>query len=573
MRPESRFLTFAVLLAVMVWFVDSLVDWLFFYPGDLSDLMFFRIPPHEIYIRSAGTFLLIGIGFVGQHFIRKARLSREQSEQQFLTESEQALSAVFNSVHDAIFLHDETGRIVTVNNRMLAMYGVSRDEAHSMSISEDFSSRDNLLDRLPAMWTDVMNRRDHLFEWLARRPGDGSEFWAEVFLTRIDLPKGPMIVATVRDIDLRKQAEQAVRDSESLLQDIFNAVQDGISVLDKDLRIVRVNQTMEQWYSHAMPLVGKTCHQAYHGSDHICDPCPSIAALETGRRHVAEVPMTTPDRASGWLELISHPMKDEDGRVYGVVEYVRDITERKNFEAEQDRLINELETKNEELEQFAYTVSHDLKSPLITIKGFLGLVDQGIRTGKNEAVLSDLERIKTAAEKMGRLLDELLDLSRVGRLVNPSENTPFEDLVQEAVELVSGQIMEAGVQVEINDNLPSIYGDRQRLVEVVQNLLENAIKFMGDQAEPRIEIGALMGAGHVTYYVADNGQGIDPQHQEKIFGLFDKLDRDTSGTGVGLALVKRIVETHHGWVWVESDGVGRGATFYFMLPVKPAELD
>ena len=572
MRPESRFLTISLVLAATVWFVDGLADWLFFYPGNLGDLLFFQIPAHEIYVRTGGTILVIVIGLIGQQFIRKARQTREKTSQQALEESEQALSAVFNSVHDAIFLHDENGRIVSVNNRMLSMYGVTRENALSMSIPEDFSSLENPLDRLPEIWSEALKGNSRLFEWLARRPGDGSEFWAEVFLTRIDLPKGPMIVATVRDIDLRKQAEKAVRESESLLQDIFNAVQDGISVLDKELTIVRANRTMEKWYAHAMPLVGKTCHQAYHGSDHVCDPCPSLRAIETGRRQVAEVPLTKPDKA-GWLELISHPMKDETGQVYGVVEYVRDISERKAFEAEQARLINELETKNEELEQFAYTVSHDLKSPLITIKGFLGLVEQGISSGDNEGVLSDLARIKTAAEKMGRLLDELLDLSRVGRLVNPPEEASFGSLVRDAVELVSGQIMEVGVNVEINDNLPSIYGDRQRLLEVVQNLLENAIKFMGDQPEPRIEIGALMGAGHVTYYVADNGQGIDPLHQEKIFNLFDKLDRDSSGTGVGLALVKRIVETHRGWVWVESDGPGMGTVFYFTLPVKPEAME
>lgn len=573
MKPESRFLMISTLLAVVVWLLHGLIDWLFFYSGNPIDLMFFRIPPHEIYVRSATAILLIGIGFIGQYFIRKARLAREEEERRALAESEQALSAVFNSVHDAIFLHDADGRIVSVNNRILTMYGVSREDAYSMTISREFSSEDNPLDGLSAIWSDVMAGRDHLFEWRARRPGDGSEFWAEVFLTRIDLPKGPLIVATVRDIDARKQAEKAVRESESLLQDIFNAVQDGISVLDKDLTIVRVNKTMEQWYSHAMPLVGKQCHQAYHGNDHVCDPCTSKAAIETGLRQAAEVPLARPDQSSGWLELTSHPMKDEAGRVYGVVEYVRDITERKAFETEQARLITELEDKNEELERFAYTVSHDLKSPLITIKGFLGLVEQGIKAGDNDNVFSDLARIRSAAEKMGRLLDDLLDLSRIGRLVNPPENSPFGDLAREAVDLVSGPIMEAGVKVEIADSLPAIWGDRQRLLEVVQNLLENAVKFMGEQPDPHIEIGALSGAGHVTYYVADNGQGIDLKYQEKIFGLFDKLDSGTSGTGVGLALVKRIVEIHRGWVWVESDGSGQGTVFYFMLPVKPESLE
>ena len=573
MKPESRFLMVSTLLAVAVWFFHGLIDWLFFYHGNLIDVMLFKVPPHDIYLRGATSILVIGIGFTGQYFIRKARLAREEKEQRELAESEQALSAVFNSVHDAIFLHDADGRIVSVNDRMLTMYGVSWEDTNSMDIATDFSAADNPLESLPGIWADVLAGRDHFFEWRARRPGDGSEFWAEVFLTRIELPQGPRIVATVRDIDARKQAEKAVRKNESMLQDIFNAVQDGISVLDKDLTIVRVNQTMEQWYAHAMPLVGKKCHQAYHWSDRVCEPCPSMAAIQRGQRHAAEVHFTTPDQSSGWQELTSHPMKDDAGRVYGVVEYVRDITERKAIEAEQARLITELEEKNEELEQFAYTVSHDLKSPLITIKGFLGLVEQAIRAGDSDDVLSDLARIRTAAEKMGRLLDDLLDLSRIGRLVNPPEETHFAELVREAMDLVAGPIMEAGVKVVVGDDLPSIWGDRRRLLEVVQNLVENAVKFMGDQSDPRIEIGALEGAGHVTCYVADNGQGVELKYQEKIFGLFDKLDRGTSGAGVGLALVKRIVETHGGWVWLESDGPGQGAVFYFTLPKKPETRD
>lgn len=228
-------------------------------------------------------------------------------------------------------------------------------------------------------------------------------------------------------------------------------------------------------------------------------------------------------------------------------------------------LIAELESKNAELERFTYTVSHDLKSPLFTIRGFLGYLEQDALNGDRERLAGDIQRISDATEKMHRLLNELLELSRIGRIKNPSTFMPFEEVAQEAAELVHGRIMERGIAVHIDSNLPVIYADRPRLVEVIQNLLDNAAKFMGDQKEPRIEIGQQgEEEGRPIFYVRDNGVGIAPEHFERVFGLFNKLDPKTDGTGIGLALVKRIIEVHGGRIWVESE-LGKGTTFFFTL--------
>jgi signal transduction histidine kinase len=230
-----------------------------------------------------------------------------------------------------------------------------------------------------------------------------------------------------------------------------------------------------------------------------------------------------------------------------------------------------LEDKNAELERFTYTVSHDLKSPLITIRGFLGFLEKDAASGNLDRLRADIARIAEATTRMQRLLDELLELSRIGRMTNPLQEVAFEQIAREAVELVQGRIMARGVQVEIADDLPVVYADRTRLVEAVQNLVDNAVKFTGDQPEPRIVIGVLdaQRAGMPVLFVADNGLGIAPEYHERIFGLFNKLDAKTDGTGVGLALVKRIIDLHGGQIWVESDGAGRGSTFFFTLP-RPA---
>ncbi len=225
----------------------------------------------------------------------------------------------------------------------------------------------------------------------------------------------------------------------------------------------------------------------------------------------------------------------------------------------------ELEAKNAELERFTYTVSHDLKSPLVTIKGFLGLLEKDAMAGDLDRMRSDIERIKNAAATMNRLLDELLELSRVGRQVNPPEDVALVEVARLAVEILAGELEARGVEVEIAPDLPIVTGDRVRLLEVFQNLLANAVKFMGSQAEPWIKVGIRRDKDQRVIYVSDNGIGIDPRYQEKIFGLFERLDGQVDGTGIGLALVKRIVELHDGRIWVESPGEGRGSTFCFTL--------
>jgi signal transduction histidine kinase len=248
---------------------------------------------------------------------------------------------------------------------------------------------------------------------------------------------------------------------------------------------------------------------------------------------------------------------------------VRRALERaRSSEAQYRLLVNELEARNAELERFTYTVSHDLKSPLFTLRGYLDYMGRDARSGNLERLQGDIGRSVDAADKMRRLLDDLLQLSRVGRIMNAPVEVPFGDVAREAVALARGRLDERSVSVTIGADLPFVRGDRARLVEVVQNLVDNAAKFMGDEKQPRIEIGAREASGAPVFFVRDNGIGIPPRHQERVFRLFDKLEAGGEGTGVGLALVKRIVELHGGRIWVESDG-SKGSSFCFTLP-RPA---
>lgn len=227
---------------------------------------------------------------------------------------------------------------------------------------------------------------------------------------------------------------------------------------------------------------------------------------------------------------------------------------------------NELQNQNTELERFNYTVSHDLKAPLVTVKGFLGLLKKDIDAQNQEAMTRDLAQIGDAADQMAQLLNELLELSRVGQQMNAAENCSLDALITEALERVSIQVEDRGIDLQIMSEMPAVSGDPGRLLEVFQNLIDNAAKFMGDQESPCIEIGAQRENGDVHCFVRDNGVGIAAEYQGRVFDLFDRLDVSVDGTGVGLALVKRIVEVHGGRIWVESEGEGHGSSFHFTLP-------
>jgi signal transduction histidine kinase/DNA-binding LacI/PurR family transcriptional regulator len=367
-----------------------------------------------------------------------------------------------------------------------------------------------------------------------------------------------------QEIQERQQIAEALRKSEATMRALLAAIPDTIFLVDEEYRFL--NFIPSEGLKTAVSLqdyLGLTLFDVF--LPELAEQCTAAItqALHTPGILLQEMPITIgPDRRTYEVRL----MAVGPGNVLGII---RDITERKENESSRENLIEELETKNAELERFTYTVSHDLKSPLVTIKGFLGFLAQDALSGNVDELHKDIARIRQATDQMQTLLDDLLELSRVGRLVNNREWTPFSQIIAEAISRVEGQIVERGVTVTIQPDLPEVYGDVFRLIEVVQNLLDNGIKYMGLQPQPQIIIGAETEAQEICCFVRDNGIGIDARYHEKIFGLFDRLDHTEEGTGIGLALVKRIIEMHGGRIWVESNGTGHGSIFHFTLPCPP----
>ena len=485
-----------------------------------------------------------------------------------LRESEHKFKMLFESANDAILIMNET-LFLDCNQVSEIMYGCPRESI----VGESFLrfSPERQADGRPS--TEVIREkiRDALdgaaqsFEWIHSRH-NGAYFNAEVSLSRLELRGQTVIQAIVRDITARKQAEAAQHDAERLYRTLVNTSPDGICVLDMTGRVLFSSpKALELFYgspdanppreSNALELVSKKDR--------------ARAADLLGKAVNEKIPINERliiRRGDGHefvAELNGRLLRDGLGVPWGILIIFRDVTNRQRQE-------DELKSKNSELERFTYTVSHDLRSPLITIKGFAGALLSDVSAGRTDRLGADLKRIILAADKMSDLLNGLLELSRVGRIVNPPMNISMDELVQDVIELLAGSISERQAKIVVQPGLPSAYGDPQRLQEVVQNLVENALKFSAPDRPPEIEIGCKVTGDKQAYFVRDHGLGVEARHQESIFGLFNKLNPHTSGTGIGLALVRRIVEFHNGAVWVESAGTGHGATFYFTLPGRKA---
>ena len=372
-----------------------------------------------------------------------------------------------------------------------------------------------------------------------------------------------------RNREAEREKLAAVHETQALLQAALNISQVGIAIADAPSGTLRyVNDA-------GLVILGVDSQSVVAGVG-IDQYVSSWQMLALDRRPMDpdEIPLTRAirygetcsrefiiQRAVGDERIIqanAAPIRDALGKVSAAIVVFIDITESKQME-------EDLRKKNAEIERFTYTVSHDLKSPLVTIKTFLVYLEKDLKAQKVERAAKDLSFIHGAVDKMALLLDELLELARVGYHTTLPEEMRLQDVVQDAQSLVSGQIDARGVEVVVTQEPVWLYGDRPRLMEVFQNLLDNAVKFLGDQPAPHVEIGAEQVGDELELFVRDNGKGIDQRYHTKVFGLFEKLDASAKGSGLGLALVKRIVELHGGKIWVQSEGPGQGTTFRFTL--------
>jgi PAS domain S-box-containing protein len=370
--------------------------------------------------------------------------------------------------------------------------------------------------------------------------------------------------ALEQEVMERKQIEQALQEQRDFAQQVLGQMGQGLTVTDTEDNFTFVNRAFARILGREPEeLIGlNPMALLQDGKSRLRQ---AVEERRLGKTTTYELRLKHAD--GHWVDvLVTGVPRWQGDKIMGSIAVITDLTPQKTAEREREQLIAELEARNAELGRFTYTVSHDLKSPLVTVRGFLGFLEKDIEKGDIARIREDIRWIREATERMQLLLDDLLELSRIGRLVNPPQPVPFYVLAEEAVKLAAGHIAERGVQVKIAPNTPEVYVDRARVVEALQNLTDNAVKFMGDQAKPVIDIGVENDDDEPIFFVRDNGIGIEPKYHDKVFGLFDRLDQTVAGTGIGLALVKRIIEVHNGRIWIESDGNKNGTTIYFTLP-------
>jgi PAS domain S-box-containing protein len=385
------------------------------------------------------------------------------------------------------------------------------------------------------------------------------------------------------DLD-RRRAEEALRESEQFLKEMFNAIQDGISVLDKDLSVINTNHWMEQMYASQKPLAGRKCYHVYQKRSSPCPWCPVLRTIETGRMHSEIVPYPSEQDPTGWIELSSFPIKDKEGNVTGIIEYVKDITERVLAEQERERLQNRLlqSQKMESVGRLAGGVAHDFNNMLGVILGHTELAMKQV--GPHSPLHADLQEILKATQRSAALTRQLLAFAR-RQTVAPK----VLDLNETVAGMLNMLRRLIGEDIHLSwtpgESLWSVRIDPAQIDQIFANLCVNARDAISGVGKIRIKTknvvlddsfcrkhaGALPGE-YVMMAVSDDGCGMEKETLDSLFEPFFTTKDVGIGTGLGLATVYGIVRQNNGFIWVVSKPK-EGATFKIYFPRSQETAD
>jgi PAS domain S-box-containing protein len=497
-------------------------------------------------------------------------ISVRRAAEDHLAQMESRYRGLLEAAPDAMVVVNQDGRIVLLNVQAEKQFGYRRDELVGQLVTniipEGFAER--LIEDGTRTAAEALEQQIGTGLELSGLRKDGSEFPIEIMLSPLKSNEGVLVTAAIRNISVRRAAEDHLAQMESRYRGLLEAAPDAMVVVNQDGRIVLLNVQAEKQFGYRRDeLVGQLVTNIIpegFAERLIADRLRSAEDAQTQQIGTGiELSAHRKDGSEFPIEIMLSPLESDEGVL--VTAAIRDITARKEAEAHLLNKMAELRRSNEELEQFAYIASHDLQEPLRMVASYTQLLARRYK-GKLDSDADEFIAFAVdGAGRMQRLIQDLLTFSRVASKGEILSATPSDTAFQHAIKNLTGAIEDSGALVT-HDPLPIVNADQAQLVQLFQNLVGNAIKYRRTET-PRVHVSALTrDSGKWTFSVADNGIGIEPQYFERIFGMFQRLHKrdEFSGTGIGLAICKKIVERHGGHISVESEP-GVGSTFHFEL--------
>lgn len=505
-----------------------------------------------------------------------------RQSRQATVEREQRLYGMIDSAMDAIITVDENHNVVIFNRAAEKMFGYRREDMLGQCLDRLIPSRFRAghrqhIDRFAQ--TGATGRMMASLSDLSAVRASGEEFPVEASISQAGESGRKLFTVILRDITERRRAEEALRIERAQLRAVLDNAPLLTIITDLEGYILLANRSALKTFcaERAESFVGRPLSALLPTGLMQKDMTVDLASWAGSEPVRTEEAILTDEGGRRSYLMLRFPVRYLDtGQTFGVCFILADITERLAAEAEVRALNAELEQRvrqrtaqleaaNKELEAFSYSVSHDLKVPVRAVSGFAQILEEDYGAELSAEARETIRVIRDGASRMRQLIDDLLAFSRIAR--NPIAATPV-DMSALVAQVLNGLLMQDKSSVKCRiAGLPQARGDRALLEQVWVNLLSNALKFSGTRPQPEIEVGALEEAEEYVYFVGDNGVGFDMQYYNKLFGVFQRLHRqeEFAGTGVGLAIVQRIVTRHGGRVWAESS-LGQGARFYFSLP-------
>jgi len=514
-------------------------------------------------------------------------ITHRKKQEDAVRAAKEFAESIVHALPGVTFVFDlQTRDVVFMDDTFVAEFGVDLEEMMQLSASlyegimhpDDFPRFVKELECL----TTLPEGEVDIHEYRVRN-AKGDWGWYEVrriILSRREGGEPKEVLGIIFNVTDRRTAEQRLRWEKALLTQVMETSVAAILVINEKDCIRFLNTSAESMLHLDRSLASgkQICQLPWKYFDLAGKPCAPeenpFQLVSTNLQPILhrEYRIEFDAETVTLISVNGAPLFDDDGNYSGCVFALTDITKRVNADRERDRLIRNLKRANDELKQFTYTVSHDLKSPLVTIRGFLGILQEDVANQDAAAIDDSLAVLDKAAVSMKQLLDDLLVLSRLGHAALNLTDLSLNEVLDETKFLLTAEIDAAHATISMTGDDVHFQGDPVQFRQVFQNLIDNTIKHSGLDS-PRVEFSGQIDHEWVTIKVHDNGKGIDPEFHLRIFRLFDKLDPQSTGTGMGLAIVKRIVENHGGSISIESDGQGTGTTFILRLPVSPKQIE